>query len=616
MMANNRLGDLRRSAAIMTFGPGSVVDFRSGEAAISAVVGGLEEWDRSFPPAGLANPQRIMEPRLQKKLFVKGFRLPPVAYKDWPKNIGNSSGPALVAVRFPKWLQCPQCNLLAMERHWKSDPGQPYRYCGPCTKNAPGQRKVFAVPVRFIMACAKGHLDDFPWHFWVKHKDSCEKKEHARLYLKSESPGLGGLILSCRGCKAKRSMDGVFSAQTWRRFKCQGQRPWLATMNETCDCQPRVLQRGASNLYFPILKSALSIPPWSDELQDALGVYWSSIVNVVDTNPEKLPAFIEVLAHGELASILGKLGLSPEELARQVENRISRYKDDSIDNIHQEEFQQFLLGSDTAEKDKREFEMRSVSVPERLRPFFSHIVRIVRLREVRALKGFTRINPPGDEDSPDIAKISAGKLDWLPAIEVRGEGIFLAFDQEKLHPWETRNLVIERAQSIHEKWRIEWKERYGGGAPVRQITPRYLLVHTFAHALMRQLSLECGYSTASLRERLYVDNENEEMAGLLIYTATSDSDGTLGGLQRQGQAHRIKRSAIGAIQAMEWCSSDPLCVSRNIVSDGLSLAACHACVLAPETACEEYNRFLDRALLVGLPDKSEVGFFSSILQGG
>ena len=608
-MANNRLGNLRRSAAVMTFGPGSVVDFRADGAPVSAVSAGLEEWDRSFPPAGLANPQRLSEPRLQRKLSVAGFRLPPVVDENWRDDEGKPDRRTLVAARFPEWLQCPKCDRLAPSARWSHDPGRAYRYCARCTCAAPGERKVFAVPIRFVMACAKGHLDDFPWHIWVGHKEDCEKKERADLYLRSKRPGLAGLILSCLECQARRSMDGVFSAQTWRGFRCRGRRPWLAAANETCDREPRALQRGASNLYFPVLESALSIPPWSDALQEALGVYWNSIVT---TEPEDRATFIRILAQGqgELAPVLRELGIGPEELAQQIEDRLTRYNDDAILNIRQEEYRQLVSGADTAGRDAREFEVRNVSVPDSLRPFFSRVVRVVRLREVRALKGFTRINPPGDEDSPDIAAIAVGEPGWLPAVEVRGEGIFLDFDQAALRPWEVQDLIEDRARSIHEAWRIEWRQRYGEGEPAWRITPRFLLAHTFAHALMRQLTLECGYSTAALRERLYV---SDGMAGLLIYTATSDSDGTLGGLQRQGEAHRIQRTVEAAIVAMEWCSSDPLCIEGMIAgSDGLSLAACHACVLAPETACEQYNRFLDRAVLVGLPGAPDVGFFSPL----
>ena len=611
-MANNRLGELRRSAAVTTFGPGSVVDFRADGAPVSAVAAGLDEWDHAFPPAGLANPQRIAEPRLQRKLSVAGFRLPPVVDENWPDADDNPDRRTLVAVRFPEWLQCPQCDRLAPASRWSHEPGRAYRYCASCTRKVPGQRKVFAVPIRFVMACAKGHLDDFPWHVWVAHKADCTKQDRAYLYLRSARPGLAGLILSCGACKAWRSMDGIFSAQTWRGFSCRGRRPWLAAANETCDCEPRALQRGASNLYFPVLESALSIPPWSDALQEALGVYWNPIVS---TKPEDRATFLRILAQGDLAPVLKELRLGPEELAQQIADRLTRYNDDAILNIRQEEYRQFVSGVDTAGGDTREFEVRNVPVPESLRPFLSRVVRVVRLREVRALKGFTRINPPGDGDSTAIAAISVGDPGWLPAVEVRGEGIFVAFNQDHLRTWEVLGRVAARAQRVHEAWKSEWRRRYGEGEPAWTITPRYLLAHTFAHALMRQLTLECGYSTAALRERLYVSDGHDGMAGTLIYTATSDSDGTLGGLQRQGEAPRIERAVKAAIWAMEWCSSDPLCIEGMIAgSDNLSRAACHACVLAPETACEEYNRFLDRAVLVGLPSAAAVGFWSPLMR--
>ena len=613
-MANNRLGELRQSAAVMMSGPGSVVDFLADGVPVSAIAAGLEEWDHSFPLAGSADPQRITEPRLQKKLSVRGFRLPPVVDENWRDDNGNPDGRSLIAARFPEWLQCPQCDRLAPAHRWSDDPGRTYRYCGRCTQD---QHKVFVVPVRFVMACVNGHLDDFPWHHRVKHKADCKKNERAYLYLRSERPGLAGLILSCGECKARRSMDGVFNTKTWEGFRCPGRRPWLAAANETCASDLQVLQRGASNLYFPVISSALSIPPWSDALKEALGDYWQPIVNVV---PEDRTKFIRHLAQTDrnLKRALRELKLGSEELAQQIGDRPTRFNSDAILNIRQEEYRQFVSGADTAGRDVREFEVRNVPVPDSLHPFLSRIVRVVRLREVRALRGFTRINPPGDKDSPDIAAIAVSKRKWLPAVEVRGEGIFLAFNQDALRAWEMRDPVAKRAWSVHEAWQSEWKGRYGAGEPAWRISPRYLLAHTFAHALMRQLTLECGYSTAALRERLYVSDGNDDhhgMAGLLIYTATSDSDGTLGGLQRQGAPHRIEQAIQAAIRAMEWCSSDPLCIEGMIAgSDGLSLAVCHACVLAPETACEEYNRFLDRAMLVGLPGAPETGFFSPLMR--
>ncbi len=242
------------------------------------------------------------------------------------------------------------------------------------------------------------------------------------------------------------------------------------------------------------------------------------------------------------------------------------------------------------------------------------VVRAVRLREVKAITGFTRINPPGDPDSPEIAQLSRTKLSWLPAIEVRGEGIFLALNEQRLKTWEVLPSVVERADTCHERYRADWQARHGAHSePERFITPRYMLCHTLSHALMRQLTLECGYSSASLQERIYAATGDDAMAGLLIYTATTDSDGTLGGLQRQGLSGRIAGILVRAIAGIEWCSSDPLCITDMMGAlQSYSHSSCHSCVLAPETSCEAYNNFLDRGLLIGIPESSETGFFSDL----
>lgn len=607
----NELGNLRRSTVVMTFGPGSVVDFRAEGAPVSAVVAGLEEWDSSFRPPGLANSQTVFEPRLQQQLGVAGFRLPPVVDESYRDSDGNPDRRSLVAVRFPTWLQCPQCDRIAPSYRWSSDPGKASSYCSRCTANSPGQQQVHVIPVRFVMACEAGHLDEFPWNWWLDHNPNCKKNNNV-LKLQSKGPGLSGLILSCPECKVSKSMDGIFNVHNWKGLRCNGKRPWLRTDSETCDKQPRILQRGASNLYFPVLVSALSIPPWSDILQESLGMYWSDIV---ETKSDDRAQFIRFLANKALKPILDELHVSPEELAELIEQRVNRYNDDSMHNLRYEEYRQLVSGLGTRPESDNEFEIRNVPVPDRLRPYFSNIVRVVRLREVKALRGFSRINPPGDENDQNIVPLSVQKTNWLPAIEVRGEGIFLAFNPDHLRQWERQKEVRKRADKIQDSWLNEWRERYGEGDPTPVITPRYLLIHTWAHALIRQLTLECGYSSASLRERLYIAEDENQMAGLLIYTSTSDSDGTLGGLQRQGKPEKISRTVQAAVKAMEWCSSDPLCIEGMVAApENHSLAACHACCLASETSCEEFNRFLDRAMLVGLPEKPEIGYFSLILR--
>lgn len=618
-MADNSLGSLRRSSVVMTFAPGAVVDFRADGAAVSAVVAGLEEWDRAFPPVGILNPQAIFEPRLQKKLGVGGFRLPPVVPED------DKTRRSLVAVRFPAWLQCPKCDKIARESRWGREPGRAYRYCGACTKDEPAKRRVAVIPVRFVLACTSGHLDEFPWHFWVGHKKECGNvKPDGELFLRAERPGLAGLILSCPKCKASRPMEGALAKGTFEGWRCRARRPWLTAEIDPAGCSVgagssaplvRGVQRGASNLYFPVIESALDIPPWSDQLQQTLGVYWDALVNTATADDRR--DLIRNLSSSVLTEALQQLKMSPDQLANLLEERLAGLDEQAGEDLRLDEYRKLTSGVDTTRDDGVEFEIRNATVPQALSPYIRRVVRVTRLREVRALTGFTRIHPPELDSASARAPISSRKSNWLPAIEVRGEGIFVALDINPLAEWESRSTVVSRVARLASTVRDDWRERHGDERPCPiVITPRFLLLHTLAHALIRQLTLECGYSTASLRERLYVGEGPQGMCGFLIYTSTPDSDGTLGGLERQGLPKRFGPAFVNAIRALEWCSSDPLCIEGAIGGlDSHSLAACHACCLAPETSCEHYNRYLDRGLLVGTPDGPEDGFFRGLISG-
>lgn len=607
-MPRNELGKLRRSSVVSIFGPGAIIDFRAGGhggAPVSVVAAGLDEWDRRAQPPGLRNPQTIYEPRLQKRLGVGGFRLPPVVSEEEP-----ADSLCIPGVRFPGWLQCPQCNTLKLASGWNRDPGDPAPYCGVCTANAPGRRRVHVVPVRFITACEHGHLDEFPWHFWVGHRGGCSKKKPLRLT--TEGAGLAGLILSCAECGARRNMEGVFSRGALSGLQCRGRLPWLSAHSEDCNKIPRVLQRGASNLYFPVIHSALDIPPWSDSLQKILGQYWHSFESIDNPTLDTLKTHADFLMPS-----LGNIGLTADDLAQRIYERLVLLNDSDPDDLRRDEYLQLTSATDTEPETDTEFEIRQEKTPASLEPYVEHIVRVVRLREVRAISGFTRIYPPdaADDNGPvRIAPIRVEHSNWLPAVEVRGEGIFLSLNSDYLREWEQRPHIIERVARINTAFIEEWQHRTGDDStPDRQITPRFLLAHSLSHALMRQLSLECGYSSASLRERLYVADGDEGMCGLLIFTATPDADGTLGGLVRQGLPHRLEELIINGLRSMQWCSSDPLCIQgMTSVSEAFNLAACHSCLLAPETSCEEFNRFLDRAMLIGHPDYPGTGFFEPL----
>jgi hypothetical protein len=309
--------------------------------------------------------------------------------------------------------------------------------------------------------------------------------------------------------------------------------------------------------------------------------------------------------------------MTPDRLADIIEERLRGLQDLAGEDLRLDEYRKLCSGLDTERNGEgQEFEIRNEPVPESLAGVVSRLVRVTRLREVRALTGFTRIYPPGSGETAALAPIASRPMRWLPAIEVRGEGIFFTLDQARLRAWETGSVVRRRIEQLAVAAKQDWEQRYPGREFELDVSPRFVLLHTLAHALMRQLTLECGYSTASLRERLYISDGDAGMSGALIYTSTPDSDGTLGGLERQGLSPRFATVFVNSVRAMEWCSSDPLCIEAAIGSlDAFSLAACHACCLAPETSCEHYNRYLDRALLTGTPDSPETGMLRILVSG-
>lgn len=247
------------------------------------------------------------------------------------------------------------------------------------------------------------------------------------------------------------------------------------------------------------------------------------------------------------------------------------------------------------------------------------MVLVERLREVRALIGFTRIESPGDladvEDFPRdrVAPLSRKAPQWVPASEVRGEGIFIRFSEDAVQAWELGDAVRGWESAIRAGHR-DWRQARGLDPLKGFPGMRYLLLHSFAHALMRQLVLECGYTAASISERIYAlppDADNGPMAGILIYTAAPDSEGTLGGLVSLGRPDILGRHIHDALEGVRLCASDPLCAEHHPVHQGTTLhgAACHACLFVPETSCERGNKYLDRSLLIDTMAASGRAFF-------
>jgi hypothetical protein len=193
---------------------------------------------------------------------------------------------------------------------------------------------------------------------------------------------------------------------------------------------------------------------------------------------------------------------------------------------------------------------------------------------------------------------------------VRGEGVFFEFNEKRLKEWAAKDEVIKRAKFLSDNYN---RPRELKGQKRREIKPEFILIHTFAHLAINQFSYECGYGSSALRERIYCNLEfpNETMNGVLIYTASGDSEGSLGGLVRQGKPGNLETIVYNAIENARWCSSDPICIdSHGQGPNSCNLAACHNCSLLPETCCEESNMLLDRAMLIGDLDDPSIGFFN------
>lgn len=401
-------------------------------------------------------------------------------------------------------------------------------------------------------------------------------------------------------------MYGSFGKEALKGIKgCTGRRPWLGD-KESCTETPRVLQRGASNIYFSVVRSALSIPPWSEGAHKILNKHWA----MLKCMPEDAltPTITGMKMAEDTAYTVADLVLAVKQRKGALE---SGEPVGTEQDLRKQEYEALTQGKAEVSRDQ-DFVCEPPDHPDpRLNGWFDQVMLAKRLREVRVLETFTRLTPPSPADKDNRPPLSKDQVDWLPAVEILGEGVFLRLSAARLSDWEGRKDVKDRAAKIDNRYKTKFASFHA--APDREITPRLLLIHTLAHILIDGWALESGYPAASLRERLYV---SEGMAGLLIYTATSDAAGSLGGVVAQAEGTRLWTAVLEAVAHASWCSSDPLCIEVDAAGvDSLNLAACHACVLLPEVSCEESNLLLDRALIVGTPENPDLGFFAPLVPG-
>ena len=586
-------GELRPSQIITTYGPGAVVDQRTA----STITASLDHWD-------VGDDQRIDEPRLRAMLRVRGLFRPRVKSDRGLRGI-----PAFV---FPRYLVCPRCNLLASYDQFYFD-GRRFR-----CRNKDGHKNIkvppkgpVAFPARFVVACPAGHLDDFPWSDYA-HRGRVDSCDPLRLtfFEGNASGAVSDLFVHCRGCGKTRSMQDAFDENAAQVLgACTGARPWIGLSDNEPGCAQsvRTVLRGASNLYFSVVQSALSIPEWDDPVHGAIA-YYDGLASVGTLEDLKLAM-----------KYFDRLKPFPAERvweALQARRDVETAPPSPID-LRYEEFKALCAPTDPAAQAGREFQTEHVDVPNAYHVQVERLVVVRRLREVRALDGFTRIDSPpdifieGDEHQQQVSKQPLARDDpgWRPAVELLGEGVFFALREDEVRTWERRSEVkhrVDQMERAHADWR---RERDLPDAPYPG--PRFVLLHSLAHMLINALALDCGYSSTSIRERIYSSTDPDRpMAGVLLYTATPDSDGSLGGLADQGETSRFEGVLATALRRATYCSSDPLCGHAPPGSMGhLNGAACHACLLVSETSCERSNRYLDRAHVVQTVAQLKTHFF-------
>jgi hypothetical protein len=613
-MSKTRVGEVRPSQLLWTYGPGALIDLPN----LSVVTMGIDRWE-------LNRCQPIQEARLLSNVRrvlgnqVKSLRMPPLTDQDV---IDPFSAEALVGVPvrpFPRWMRCVKCGLLspfdAGLFELKANRFRPEKtrfvHKG-CTGSRGDQksRDADAVPARFLLACRSGHLDDFPWH-WFVHRGPSGCMGTLRFFESGASLQTENLWVRCDSCGAAKSMAQAFGQAGKDNLPgCRGRHPHLNRFEDGCMEAPRTILLGAANGWFPVTLSVLAIPQTGSPLAQLVADGWTFFEDVENA----VEAAIVVKTLKKSAQLPGIESFTGEEVWDAIEaHRGGTVSDVDLD-LKGPEWR--VLTSSTPPTDYPHFMSKNAGIPAGFEPYLSRVLLLERLREVNALLGFTRVESPdegaGDQRAPR-AQIGRTAPNWVPATQVHGEGIFLQFSETALKKWAASDVVktLEtRLRGGHRGWRMKRQLPPGDGFPGM----RLVLLHTIAHLLIRELALECGYNAASIRERVYADTQGaESQAGILIYTAAADSDGTLGGLVDLGKPENLGRLLRQSLDRAKVCASDPLCAEHDPAKDqSLHGASCHACSFVSETSCECGNRYLDRALVVPTLEVTDAAFFEEV----
>lgn len=615
--------DVRSEQLICQYGIGSMVDFQEQTLMVAA----HDYWN--------ANIKQVHDERLQKALKVSYFGMA----------LGSTGAQDGVSyVRFPRWYFCPRCRRFMPIEKWVEEHGKlakEYKKAkDPIMARNPMCYKCGQplVVTRVVTICENGHIDDFPWIAWAHKKNRSGEREvcaNPQLLFKtgnSSSEGLEGLQVDCVNCGASANMADAFAPDIFENlykekgytdFKCSGNHPWNGKKCK-CNAFPVAKQRGASAIYFPSRVSSLIIPLNISENREKIESS-TTFINAVEPtmmgceDQEEMQETLALKLVRWSSRISTETGIDSSTVEKVIKGIFLSGDDDQSYDVNSVKYKldeyEALSAPVKVETQLPDFYREEMNVEEYPIPGIEKIVLIKKLREVQALVGFSRLKPVEnlDEESDRFVSIKSEKVNWYPGTETHGEGIFIRFDNERIEEWAKQDEVVKRIVAL----RDNNEKSSNSFTNVTELDAKFVLLHTLSHILIKQLSFECGYSVSSLKERIYSSSDIENpMAGILIYTASGDSEGTLGGLVRQGKSDSLTRILRKSVEEAKICSNDPVCIMSNGQGrDALNLAACYACALLPETSCENFNMYLDRGMIVGTLDNPDFGFFSEWATG-
>ena len=603
-MSRRAHGQLRQSQVVTTYGPGALIDLPRH----SAIIGGLDTWSKDL--------DEVVEPRLAQKLArltgVPAPRLcapPPTPNEPWATRRG------IGAWRFPEWF--------VVQEDGGEQPGGERRDRSRrlVHRKALDERGRFegltVVPTRFVRACPRGHVDDLDWRGFV-HGAGRVCRRQLWLDERGTTGDLADLFVRCE-CGKSRPLYEAAELNRNPLGTCRGARPWLGrNTNEDCSQPGRLLIRTASNAYFPQVVSVLSLPDRTAPVDRAVADLWDDLQIVDDAAGlafmKKKPAVAAALDPFDDDEVLQ--AIRERKRGKGADRSVKQVELDALLGAPEGSGDDMTIDSDFHARRLPSAAWRRSACSSGI----ASVIQLHRLREVQALVGFTRfeaVTPDihGEYDTDVERAAIALDPEWFPAVENRGEGVFVQLRTDAVRAWRQRPAVARRLAELshgHDAW-IE-SRKTPGGRPARPFPGGpYVLLHTLSHLLIQSLAMRCGYPASSIRERIYAEpGPAGERFGVLLYTGTPDAEGTLGGLVQQ--ARHLEDHLADALRAGALCSNDPICAHHapagSMERRWLHGAACHGCTLISETSCEMRNDYLDRALVVPVLGLEDAAFFS------